>query len=68
MTITEQKAQIYDELLDLLKDRVALEEHFRAEGKSENAIQSVRADAYAAVVNLILGPNALPGIMLSYRA
>jgi len=68
MATDSEKVKKYDELLGLLKDRVALEQHLRAGGQPPDAIAFVRADAYAAVVYMILGPDTLPDINMSrYR-
>jgi hypothetical protein len=59
MTDAEKIAE-YDRLVELLEDRVALEMNYHKKNASFDAIQFVRADAYVAVVNLILGVDALP--------
>jgi hypothetical protein len=61
MTDAEKLAE-YDQLVELLTDRVALEKHYRKNNAGFDTIQFVRADAYAAVVKLIIGIDALPGL------
>lgn len=61
MTDAEKIAE-YDRLVELLKDRIALEKHYRKRKASYKTIQDVRVDAYLAVVHLIIGVGALPGI------
>ena len=61
MTDAEKIAE-YDRLVELLKDRIALEKHYRERKASFKTIQDVRVDAYLAVVHLIMGVDALPDI------
>ena len=63
MTMTDaEKVAEYDRLVEILKDRIALEKNYRKNNAGFDAIQFVRADAYAAVVKLIMGMKALPGL------
>jgi len=58
-----QKAAIYDQLVQLLHDRIELEKHYRQKNMGAVAtfdtIEAVRTDAYKAVVELILGSDVL---------
>lgn len=54
-----EKADVYDEVVQLLQDGIALEKHFLSKGKDWDAIQSVRANAYQKIVIAILGADAL---------
>ena len=57
-----EKITEYDQLVELLKDRVALEIHYRKTGMAYDTIQQVRTDAYEAIVHLVLGVDALKTI------
>ncbi|MGA7342457.1 MAG: hypothetical protein WBE72_13255 [Terracidiphilus sp.] len=61
MTDAEKIAD-YDRLVELLEDRIALEKNYRKKNAPFATIEFVRADAYVAVVKLILGIGVLPGL------
>ena len=58
---TEEKAAMYDKVLALVFDRIALEQHLRRSGR-EREIVAIRADGFGYVVNLMVGNDALPGL------
>lgn len=59
MTDAEKLAD-YDKLVELLKDRIALEKHHRRNRAGSQTIQELRADAYEAVIIRVLGAQSLP--------
>jgi hypothetical protein len=60
MTDAEKLAE-YDRLVELLNERIALEQHVCNTKNDFDAIQFVRAEAYRDVVELIFGGHVLPG-------
>jgi hypothetical protein len=63
------KAKLYDKVVMIVEDRIALEKYFRSVGKDDsNAIDSIRADSYGAIVNLVIGHHALPRLPISKQA
>jgi len=55
-----QKLAEYDRLVELLEDRIKLENHYREKRASFQTIDAVRIDAYLEVVKLIIGVDVLP--------
>lgn len=58
-----QKAAKYDQLVQLLRERIELEKYYVDKNMdvaaTDGAIQLVRTDGYKAVVEVILGPQVL---------
>ncbi len=50
-----EKTRKYDELVELLQDRLALEKHYCVEGLPRSTIDAVHIDGYEAVVRLVFG-------------
>jgi hypothetical protein len=57
-----EKARIFDRLVELLRDRLSLEKHYRDTSMGSSTIDVVRIDAYEAVVKMILGRQAWLGV------
>ena len=56
------KIRHYDWIVELLKDRVALELHYRKKGMTGWTVQQVRTDVYEKLVEYVLGTDMLDAI------
>ena len=57
-----EKIRGYDWIVELLKDRVELELHYRKKGMTGGTIEQVRGDVYEKLVEFVLGAETLIAI------
>jgi hypothetical protein len=60
-----RKAELYDKVMAIMKDRITLETYMRSVGKSADTVTGIRADAYGMMVNLLVGHRVLPDLPIS---
>lgn len=65
MASKDEKDALYDEVMAIVDDRIALERLARAESGSYAAIEAIRSDAYGVIVNLLCGHFALPDLPIA---
>jgi hypothetical protein len=56
---TEEKLACFERVLEIMKDRVALEMHMRGRNATFQEILYAREDAFTNLVSAVLGPHAL---------